>query len=174
MKFLLISCVLWTISFAIPPEGFTNLGNYGTAFATRKTYYWSDEEGVNSSNQFRRLWFKTFPNKFQFGIRHSAICGAAGLRTLSLDSAEEFEYFLALMMWTRSHGWVGAVSQLNFYRWLNGNGRVDYPMQWFPDYPVPDANHDCLYMDFDGVGNYHCELDGYWAHYFCQSVGPWS
>ena len=74
MKFLLISCVLWTISLADPPEGFTNLGNYGTTFA----------------------------NKFQFGIRHSAICGAAGLRTLSLDSAEEFEYFLALMMWTRS------------------------------------------------------------------------
>ena len=38
----LMNCV----NYPQTPAGFRSLDNYGTDFATRKTYYWSENKGV--------------------------------------------------------------------------------------------------------------------------------
>ena len=109
---------------------------------------------------------------FQFPNDQQAICKTAGLAPLSLDSAEEFEYFLALLRFISIEDFVGIGGRqdANLWYWQSSNVRINYPMQWLQNFPHHDTERNCLYINMHGFANFHYNARGINSTVFCQKI----
>lgn len=118
------------------------------------------------------MFFKFLPSFKKLPNTHEWICRAAGWTTLSLDTAGEFEYFLALLRHISMNDFVGVGGEQDGWQWywLSSRKRIDYEMQWTDrNHAITDRN--CLHMNQNGFASFHCDSRGNQTTTFCQKIG---
>lgn len=121
------------------------------------------------SRHFQALWTNT-----------RAACVAYGMDTLSLETLEEANHFLALCQqnagffdqWTHVGAIALAAKSTNFWYWVNSGKRITYPMKFLPGQPDNAGGRElCLSIGKDPSGFRFNDLNCYGNHDFkfvCQ------
>lgn len=138
------------------PRNFEPAGSYGIYYGSRKSYFVS---------KTRLNWND-----------HVVECTNGGLTPLSLDTAMEQEYFLALFRNNPDfvHIAVGATKSGTEWVWKNTWERISYPMAW-QNGPMSKSEDvgDCLSISKQGgpgIG-FKRIMCSEVNNFFCQKIG---